>query len=330
MYSGTAPIEAHEEARSRRQGRRRSAPDLRRGRRPREGRPGARAPRRRSAASRGCSRSEANLRKLERDYKRSVELSARRDSSPRAPPRTPSSISTRCARLRPRSLELSYTEIRAPIAGVVSARHIKLGNTIKRERPDLPVTDLDPLIAYVHVPEKEFREARARTGGGIVVRRARRHELHRHDRAHLPDGRSADRHVPRARSKSPIRSGELKPGMFARVDIVYERRENALQLPRNAILDADGEQSVFVVATARPSSAASRTGPDQRRLDRGHRGSQGRRTASSSSARPASRAARPSSVVDRSPSARRRRSQAPRRADRRRGTAPRRGIMHAS
>ena len=30
----------------------------------------------------------------------------------------------------------SYTEIRAPIAGVVSARHIKLGNTIKPERSD--------------------------------------------------------------------------------------------------------------------------------------------------------------------------------------------------
>jgi membrane fusion protein (multidrug efflux system) len=46
--------------------------------------------------------------------------------------------------------------------------------------------------------------------------------------------------------------------MFGRVNIVYERRENALQLPRAAIVDADGGQSVFVVsdgkATQRPVS----------------------------------------------------------------------------
>jgi membrane fusion protein (multidrug efflux system) len=36
--------------------------------------------------------------------------------------------------------------------------------------------------------------------------------------------------------------------MFARVNIVYERRENALQVPRNSIIDSDGAQSVFIVA----------------------------------------------------------------------------------
>jgi membrane fusion protein (multidrug efflux system) len=48
--------------------------------------------------------------------------------------------------------------------------------------------------------------------------------------------------------------------MFARVNIVYERRENALQLPRNAILDADGEQSVFVVADGKAAQRSVRTG----------------------------------------------------------------------
>jgi membrane fusion protein, multidrug efflux system len=51
----------------------------------------------------------------------------------------------------------------------------------------------------------------------------------------------------RARLELPDPSQRLKPGMFARVNIVYERRENALQVPRNAILDSDGSQSVFVV-----------------------------------------------------------------------------------
>ena len=48
--------------------------------------------------------------------------------------------------------------------------------------------------------------------------------------------------------------------MFARVNIVYERRQDALQLPRSAILDADGAQSVFVVADDKAEQRTIRTG----------------------------------------------------------------------
>ena len=42
-------------------------------------------------------------------------------------------------------------------------------------------------------------------------------------------------------------SARLKPGMFARIGIVYERREGALQIPRNAIVDDEGQATVFIV-----------------------------------------------------------------------------------
>jgi membrane fusion protein (multidrug efflux system) len=48
--------------------------------------------------------------------------------------------------------------------------------------------------------------------------------------------------------------------MFARVNIVYERRQDALQLPRTAILDADGQQSVFVVADGKAQQRTIQTG----------------------------------------------------------------------
>ena len=59
--------------------------------------------------------------------------------------------------------------------------------------------------------------------------------------------------------------------MFARVNIVYDRRPDTLQLPRTAILDADGEQSVYVVANGKAEQRKVRTGLDERRLDRGGR-----------------------------------------------------------
>jgi membrane fusion protein, multidrug efflux system len=48
--------------------------------------------------------------------------------------------------------------------------------------------------------------------------------------------------------------------MFARVNIVYERRQDALQLPRSAILDADGGQSVFVITGNKAEQRPIRTG----------------------------------------------------------------------
>jgi membrane fusion protein (multidrug efflux system) len=43
------------------------------------------------------------------------------------------------------------------------------------------------------------------------------------------------------------RDGELRPGMFARVEVVYEQRADALLVPAAAILAEDAERAVFVV-----------------------------------------------------------------------------------
>jgi membrane fusion protein (multidrug efflux system) len=64
----------------------------------------------------------------------------------------------------------------------------------------------------------------------------------------------------RAEVEVPDPTRRLKPGMFARANVVYEKRDNALQLPRSAILDADGEQSVFVVVGAKAEQRRIETG----------------------------------------------------------------------
>ncbi|MCZ6911523.1 MAG: efflux transporter periplasmic adaptor subunit, partial [Proteobacteria bacterium] len=39
----------------------------------------------------------------------------------------------------------------------------------------------------------------------------------------------------------------IKPGMFARMSIVYDKHESVLQVPRSAIMESAGISSVFVV-----------------------------------------------------------------------------------
>jgi membrane fusion protein (multidrug efflux system) len=202
---------------------------------------------------------DANLRKLERDYKRQLDLSEKGLVAKGTAENAKFDLDALRASYDKARLELSYTEIRAPIPGVISTRHIKVGNTISPNDPTFRVTDLDPLVAYVHIPEKEFRKLAPGQNADVVV-----------------DALGGDRFVGtisrisptvdpqtgtfRARVEVPDGTRRLKPGMFARVNIVYERRPDTLQLPRSAILDADGEQSVYIVANGKAEQRRIRTG----------------------------------------------------------------------
>ena len=168
VYSGTAPIEAHEEAVvvAKVGGEVRQI-HVEEGDSVKEGQLLARLDGDRLRLE--LAQTEANLRKLERDYKRTLDLSERGLVSKSTAENLKYDLDALRAAYDSARLELSYTEIRAPIAGVVSARHIKVGNTIQPNDPTFTVTDLDPLLAYVHVPEKEFRKIAPGQAAEVVV-----------------------------------------------------------------------------------------------------------------------------------------------------------------
>ena len=131
--------------------------------------------------------------------------------------------------------------------------------TIGPNDPTFTVTDLDPLVAYVHVPEQEFRKIAPGQSAEVVVD-ALSGERFTGTISRISPTVDPQTGTFRARVEVPDASRRLKPGMFARVNIVYERRQDALQLPRSAILDADGTQSVFVVADGKAEQRNIRTG----------------------------------------------------------------------
>lgn len=192
------------------------------------------------------SESQARLRKLQRDFQRNKELQDRGLLSEGDFERLQFDLEALEASYNLASLELDYTQIRAPIAGVISERYLKLGNTIKTGDPVFRVTSFDPLVAYMFIPEREFRQIAA----GQPVRI---------DIDALP-GEPVIASVTRI---SPVVDPDtgtfkitielngseqrIKPGMFGRMQIVYDKHENVLQIPRSAIIESAGETSVFVV-----------------------------------------------------------------------------------
>ncbi len=190
--------------------------------------------------------SEAKLRKLQRDYERNVDLQAKGLISDGDFEKIKYEMEAQEAAFNLASLELDYTQIRAPISGVIAERFVKRGNTISNGEALFKVTSLDPLVAYLHVPEREYRHIGAGQPVGIDI-----------------DALQGEPIVATVSRVSPVVDPEtgtfkitveivdeqrrIKPGMFGRIGVIYDVHENALQVPRSAIIEDQGAASIFVV-----------------------------------------------------------------------------------
>ena len=190
--------------------------------------------------------SNARLEKLRRDFQRNVDLKAKGLISDGDFDQLKFEMEALEASYNLARLELDYTQIRAPIAGVISERLVRLGNTVDAGDPMFRVTSFDPLVAYLFVPEREYRRIQPGKPVGIQIDAL----------GEAPIIASVTRVSPvvdpeTGTFKITVEiSGEgqrIKPGMFARLGVVYDTRENVLRIPRSALIDNDDETYVFVV-----------------------------------------------------------------------------------
>ncbi|MEO0420914.1 MAG: efflux RND transporter periplasmic adaptor subunit [Pseudomonadota bacterium] len=192
------------------------------------------------------ARARASLEKLEAEYGRNKHLHNKGLVTKEAYDTIHFDVRASRADAELSALRLGYTEIRAPIDGVVSERMVKVGNTITANTPTFRVTDLEPLITELFVPEREYRKLAAGQQAEVTVDA-------------LGDVSFAGRIARIAPVIDPTTAtfkvtvettdaaGRLSPGMFARINVVYDVHPNALQVPRDALVDGVGDQAVFVV-----------------------------------------------------------------------------------
>ncbi len=190
--------------------------------------------------------SQANLRKAQRDHQRNVDLKDRSLISAGDFEKIKYEMDALEASYNLAKLELSYTEIRAPINGVIAERFVKVGNTINVNTITFQVTSLEPLIAYLHIPEREYRRI-ARGQTAVIAVDALQGSEFQAIVARISPVVDPGTGTFKITVEVSDPSRRLKPGMFGRINIVYDMHAQALQVPRSAIIDEAGETSVFVV-----------------------------------------------------------------------------------
>ncbi len=143
-------------------------------------------------------------------------------------------------------VQLEKMRIVAPFAGIVGLRHVSVGEYLTAGQALVNLEAIDPVKADFRVPEK-FLPA-IRTGQGISIRldafpgETFKGEVYAIDPRIDVSGRSL-----LVRAKVPNPDRRLRPGLFARVTVLLQLKQDALTIPEQAIVPQGDSQFVFKI-----------------------------------------------------------------------------------
>ena len=149
------------------------------------------------------------------------------------------------AQLVGNEIQLSYTQITAPFDGLIIQRAVKFGETVTVGQQLFRISDFDPLLCTIGVPERDL--TRLSIGQPAILEvEAFPGELFRGRVLRISP--VVDSATGTIRVTLEVdRHGRLSPGMFAGVRLVTDVRDNALIMPKRALSLESLADSIFVV-----------------------------------------------------------------------------------
>ena len=138
---------------------------------------------------------------------------------------------------------VSYTEIRAPYAGVVTQKLVQVGETVAPGTPLIAGASLDALRVIVEVPQSIVDQVRVQNKAAVYV------DGRRIESTAIMFYPSAEPQTNtfRARIELPKDLQGLAPGMFVKVGFATGELQRLL-VPRSAIVERSEMRAVYVVA----------------------------------------------------------------------------------
>ncbi len=195
-------------------------------------------------------RSEANLNKLKNDLNRQKAIYKRNLVSSESYEKLMFEYDSEKASYELSKLELTFATVLAPIDGVISKRHVKVGNMVTMNEAVFHITDFSPLHAVIYVPEKELYKIALKQVVQIQVD-ARNNKVFDGFVKRISPIVDADSGTFKVTIEVNDDDQILKPGMFGRLQIIYDTHLNSLLIDKNAVITEDAISSVFVIRDSR-------------------------------------------------------------------------------
>ena len=165
-----------------------------------------------------------------------------------------------------RSILHDYTKVRAPYAGILTARFADPGALIQvatasatNAIPLFTVMDIETVRVYTNVPQDDAPLVKSGTPAVVVVKELQNRPFNgtvtRSTLALDPSTRTMLVEI-----DLPNPDHALQPGTFAEVTLLLRQQPNALVIPAGAIVTAGSAKSVFIADQGRARQIPIRTG----------------------------------------------------------------------
>jgi len=148
------------------------------------------------------------------------------------------------AQLSAVELQESYTRIVAPFSGQLAERFVDIGQSVSISTELFSIVDPDPLLARIHLPEKEAMKI---TSGQEVVISPDTNPDEDIDGVVLRVAPVVDPRTGTVKvtCSVPGNSSILRPGSFVRVRVQTDLRSHVLAIPKRALVPEGGDTYIF-------------------------------------------------------------------------------------
>jgi membrane fusion protein, multidrug efflux system len=184
-------------------------------------------------------KAQSDLTLAEANQKRAMTLASQRIGTLRARDEAIAAYQAALANVALAKARLAKTTIAAPFSGMIGVRSVSVGAFVSPGDRIVELAEIDPIKIDFRVPELVLQNLRAGQSIRVTVDalpgQTVNGEVYVIDPIVDANGRAV-----RLRARIPNPEGKLSPGLFARLQIVIERRDNAILIPESAVF-ADGQ-----------------------------------------------------------------------------------------
>jgi RND family efflux transporter MFP subunit len=208
----------------------------------------------RRRADAALSAAQASLAEAEADYKRIADVYARKlvaktqfDQATARRDTARAAVEAARAALREAGEQVDYTVIRAPYSGVLTERHVKVGETVRPGQPLVSGLSMAKLRINVEVPQSEIAAIRQHRQAAVLLTEGKR--LAAENIVIFPFADPAT-HSYKIRLEMPEAETGLQPGMTVKTAFTLGQAERLL-VPLKTLVQRGETTAVYVITDDR-------------------------------------------------------------------------------
>ncbi len=201
----------------------------------------------------------ASLGLAQANQQRNQDLFAKKFISQQALDNTQAALKVQEAALALAQAKFDKTRIRAPFSGIVGIRNVSVGDYVKEGQELVNIEDIGTLKIDFRLPESYLSQLRPgqqlEVSSDALPGQVFTAVLDAINPLVEAGGRAIS-----LRARLPNGEGRLRPGMFVRVRLIFEQRNNVLLIPEQALIPDSKSPYVYRLVDGQAKRTPIRTG----------------------------------------------------------------------